>query len=91
MQFPGTAALNIGLFINAVVEFVVPEQVLLHRLLGRGRTDDTEEVIHRRLEVYRQETTPLLPFYRDHIVSVDAVGSVEEITDRVLDALRARA
>ena len=77
--------------LDAVVEFVVPEQVLLHRLLGRGRTDDTEEVIHRRLEVYRQETAPLLPFYRDHIVSVDAVGSVEEITDRVLDALRARA
>jgi adenylate kinase len=63
--------------------------VLVQRLLGRGRTDDTEDVIRRRLEVYRQETTPLLHFYRDQLISIDAVGTVEEITDRVLDALRA--
>jgi adenylate kinase len=78
-----------GCTVDAVVEFVVPEPVLVQRLLGRGRTDDTEAVIRRRLEVYRQETAPLLHFYRDQLVSIDAVGDVEAITERVLDALHA--
>ena len=58
------------------------------RLLGRGRADDTEDVIRNRQQVYRDETAPLLEYYADRLVSVDAVGTVEEITDRVLDALR---
>ena len=78
-----------GCTLDAVVEFVVPEPVLVQRLLGRGRTDDTEAVIQRRLEVYRQETAPLLHFYRAQLVSIDAVGDVEAITERVLDALHA--
>jgi adenylate kinase len=78
-----------GCTLDAVVEFVVPEPVLVQRLLGRGRTDDTEAVIRRRLEVYRQETAPLLHFYRDQLVSIDAVGDVDAITKRVLDALHA--
>lgn len=73
--------------IDAVVEFQVPEDLLVQRLLGRGRTDDTEDVIRRRQQVYRDETAPLLEHYAGQLVSVDAVGSVEEITDRVLDAL----
>ena len=40
--------------------------------------------------MYLDETAPLLEHYRDRLVSVDAVGTVEEITDRVADALRAR-
>ncbi|HET6288015.1 MAG TPA: adenylate kinase [Amycolatopsis sp.] len=76
--------------VDAVVEFQVPEDELVHRLLGRGRTDDTEDVIRRRQQVYRDETAPLLEHYRDRLVSVDAVGTVEEITDRVSDALRQR-
>jgi adenylate kinase len=78
---------EIGSTLDAVVEFIVPESVLVQRLLGRGRADDTEEVIRRRLEVYRQETAPLLQFYRDQLVSIDAIGDIEEITERVLDAL----
>jgi adenylate kinase len=76
--------------IDAVVEFQVPEDELVRRLLGRGRTDDTEDVIRRRQQVYRDETAPLLEHYRDRLVTIDAVGSVEEITDRVADALRTR-
>ena len=76
--------------IDAVVEFQVPEDELVRRLLGRGRTDDTEDVIRRRQQVYRDETAPLLEHYRDRLVTIDAVGSVEEITDRVADALRKR-
>jgi adenylate kinase len=76
--------------IDAVVEFQVPEEELVQRLLGRGRTDDTEDVIRRRQQVYRDETAPLLEHYRDRLVTINAVGTVEEITDRVADALRGR-
>jgi adenylate kinase len=76
--------------LDAVVEFQVPEDELVQRLLGRGRTDDTEDVIRRRQEVYRAETAPLLEHYRDRLLSVDAVGTIDEITDRVMDALRDR-
>jgi adenylate kinase len=76
--------------IDGVVEFQVPEEELVQRLLGRGRTDDTEDVIRRRQQVYRDETAPLLDHYRDRLVTIDAVGTVEEITDRVADALRGR-
>ena len=57
---------------------------------GQGPLDDTEDVIRRRQQVYRDETSPLLAFYRDKLVSIDAVGSVEQITDRVTDVLRGR-
>lgn len=73
--------------LNAVVALEVPADVLVARLLGRGRSDDTEDVIRRRQEVYREETAPLLEHYRDLLVTVDAVGEVEEITERVVGAL----
>lgn len=76
--------------IDTVVEFQVPEDELVRRLLGRGRTDDTEDVIRRRQQVYRDETAPLFEHYRNRLVTIDAVGAVEEITDRVSDALRRR-
>ncbi len=76
--------------LDAVVELVVPEDVVVERLLARGRGDDTEDVIRRRQQVYRDETEPLLAHYRDLLVAVDAVGRVEEITSRALDALRSR-
>jgi adenylate kinase len=77
-----------GEILDAVVEFQVPEEELVRRLLGRGRSDDTEDVIRNRQGVYRDETAPLLEYYGDKLVTVDAVGSVEEITDRVSAALR---
>ena len=76
--------------LDAVVEFQIPDDVLVARLLGRGRSDDTEDVIRNRQQVYRDETAPLLDHYRSKLVSVDAVGSVEEVTDRVAAALRDR-
>ena len=52
--------------------------------------NDTEDVIRRRLQVYRSDTAPLLDYYRDRLVQVDAVGDIDEVTARALDALRAR-
>ena len=76
--------------LDAVVALEVPEDVVVARLLGRGRGDDTEEVIRRRQQIYRDETYPLLQHYQSRVVTVNAVGEVEEITERVLDALRTR-
>nr|WP_042182759.1 adenylate kinase [Kibdelosporangium sp. MJ126-NF4]CEL15190.1 Adenylate kinase [Kibdelosporangium sp. MJ126-NF4] len=73
--------------LDAVVQFQIDEDVVVARLLGRGRTDDNEEVIRHRQHVYRSETEPLLNFYRDIVVAVDAVGEVDEVTGRVLNAL----
>jgi adenylate kinase len=81
---------NHGARLDAVVEFQVPRDIVLHRLMQRGRGDDTAEVIRRRQQVYWQETAPLLAHYWDVVLGVDAVGPVGEITERVLDLLRAR-
>ena len=73
--------------LDAVLEFRVDEEVVVERLLARGRSDDTEDVIRHRQEIYRSETAPLLEYYRDIVVTVDALGEVEEITARAIDAL----
>lgn len=79
---------EIGATLNAVVEFQVPLTELVTRLLGRGRGDDTEDVIRHRQQVYRDETYPLLDYYSAILVTIDATGSVEQITDRVVAALK---
>jgi adenylate kinase len=79
-----------GTALAAVVQFVVPDDVVVGRLLGRGRSDDTENVIRNRLKVYQDETVPLLAFYRDRLVRVDAGGEVEEVVNRVTDAVGTR-
>lgn len=73
--------------LDAVVEFRVPEDELVERLKGRGRADDTEEVIRNRMKVYRDETAPLLDYYRDELKTVDAVGALDEVFARALKAL----
>jgi adenylate kinase len=77
-----------GTSLDAVIQLEVPEDVVVERLLSRGRSDDTEEVIRRRQQVYRSETAPLLEYYADILVTVDGVGGVDEVSVRVLDALR---
>ncbi len=74
--------------LDAVLEFVVSEEELFTRLKARGRADDTEEVIHNRMQVYRDETQPLLEYYRDNnLQTVDAVGGLDEVFARALHAL----
>ena len=74
--------------LDAVVEFKVSEEELFKRLKARGRDDDTEEVIHNRMQVYRDETYPLLEYYsRNNLQTVDAVGSLDEVFARTLRAL----
>ena len=65
---------------------------LLNRALEQGRADDTEDVIRRRLEVYEEQTAPLINIYaaRDLVVTIDGLGDVNEVTGRILAALAAR-
>lgn len=82
--------------LDAVLRLVVPEEELVRRLGVRAeaedRTDDTEQAWRRRFVQYEEKTKPLEQFYgeRGKLVDVDAVGSVEEITEDALARLRSR-
>lgn len=71
--------------IELVVLMELDDAVLLQRLLSRGRSDDNEAVIRNRLEVYREQTAPLIGHYhgKDLLQAVDASGTVEEIGARI--------
>ncbi|UZG58141.1 adenylate kinase [Rhodococcus opacus] len=73
--------------LDAVLSFIVDEDVVVERMLARGRADDKEDVIRNRLRVYREETAPLLDYYTDQLVTVDALGEVDEVNARALAAL----
>lgn len=85
-----------GEALDAVIELVVPRAESIDRLTRRafeqGRTDDTEEIIANRLAIYERETAPILDVYRDHgiVDAIDGVGSLDEITERIVAALEAR-
>ncbi|GMM95887.1 MULTISPECIES: adenylate kinase [Microbacterium] len=82
--------------IDAVIELNVPREESISRLTQRareqGRTDDTEEVIANRLGIYERETAPILDVYRERDVvdTIDGVGTLDEITERIVAALEAR-
>ena len=77
--------------IDAVIQLHVPEDVVVGRLMARGRADDSEDVIRRRQQIYTSETAPLLEYYSDILTTVDGVGDVDEVAARVLAALRDRS
>jgi adenylate kinase len=72
-----------------VLNLAVATEVLVERLLGRGRQDDTEEVIRRRLQIYQDQTAPLIAFYRDRqkLASVNGNVSVEHVTQALEAAI----
>jgi adenylate kinase len=73
---------QIGQAGEKVVNLDAPDEVVITRLLGRGRKDDSEEIIRRRLEVYREETAPLIDYYSDRqkLLTVNGNQSPEEVT-----------
>ncbi|MCH7901176.1 MAG: adenylate kinase [Acidobacteria bacterium] len=78
--------------LDKVVVFEVDETELVERMLSRGRADDSSETIRKRFEVYMAETRPLLDIYDDRgiTVSVDGLGEMDEVTDRIVDVLESR-
>ena len=82
--------------LSAVVQLLADTDEVVRRLLNRaieqGRADDTEEVIRRRLDIYDEQTAPLVSIYaqRGMVIAIDGLGGVEEVTGRILEALAAR-
>ncbi len=76
--------------LDRVISLEVSNDDLMGRMLARGRADDTRGTIRRRLEVYQSQTAPLLEFYasRDLIEPVDGSGPIDQITERIMAALR---
>jgi adenylate kinase len=85
-----------GTKLDVVVQLTADTDEVVRRLLNRaieqGRADDTEDVIRRRLEVYEEQTAPLISVYaqRGLVVMIDGLGEVAEVTGRILEALSAR-
>ncbi len=82
--------------LDAVIEIVVDETCLLERIEtrrrenpGAVRSDDTSETLKKRLDVYRRQTAPLLPYYesRGLLRRVDGMKSIDEVTDQIEEIL----
>ncbi len=82
--------LDAVVMLSADVDEVVRR--LLNRAIEQGRADDTEDVIRHRLEVYEEQTAPLISVYaaRDLVITVDGLGEVSDVTERIVDALHKR-
>jgi adenylate kinase len=76
--------------LDAVVELEVDPEELVQRLLRRAevehRSDDTEEIIRRRLQVYTEQTLPLIEVYAERglVIPVDGAGEMDEVSQRIL-------
>ncbi len=79
--------------LNAVISITADQEELVKRLVLRakdsGRSDDTESVIQERQRVYWNQTSPLINYYtnKNLLKSIDGLGSIEEITERILKVL----
>ncbi len=82
--------------LDAVVELVADPDIVVDRLRKRsvdqGRTDDDESVVRHRLEVYREQTAPLIDIYdtRGVLIKIDAMGEIDQVTARITAALLER-
>jgi len=85
-----------GTKLDAVVLITADTDEVVSRLLKRaeeqGRADDTADVIRHRLDVYAEQTAPLIDVYgaRDLVITIDGLGAVNVVTDRILAALADR-
>jgi len=88
-----------NLALNAVIEIQVDEAVLVSRIesriaqAGEGavRSDDNVETLRKRLEVYREQTAPILPYYREKgaLKTVDGLQSIDEVSRQIEEILAA--
>lgn len=87
---------ELGTTLDAVLLLVVETEEVVGRLVERGkqqgRTDDTEETIRHRLEVYSEQTAPLIDVYekRDLVRRVDGMAAIDDVTTSLREALAGR-
>lgn len=81
--------------LDAAVELVADVEVVVNRLrqraIDQGRSDDSEDVVRHRLSVYAEQTAPLIEVFQQRglLVTVDGIGPIDEITDRIVARLTA--
>jgi adenylate kinase len=65
-----------------VIDLEVPDEVILDRLLQRGRKDDNQQTIAHRLDVYRQQTAPVIDYYKKQgsLYPVPGDRDLDEVT-----------
>ncbi len=75
--------------IASIVNLIVEREEILNRLLKRGRYDDNEETINKRLDVFNAQTSPVIEFYEKQgkVVNIVAEGDAAHMRGIVLDAL----
>lgn len=77
--------------VDLAIFLTVPKEELWQRIIKRGRVDDTEEVIKRRFQIVEQNIYSILELLKQAkitVVEVDGQGSIEEITDRLMGAIK---
>jgi adenylate kinase len=82
---------NIGHRTHWVINLKVPDQIIIERLLARGRADDNETTIRHRLVVYTEQTAPLIAYYQEQgkLYSLDGDQAVEAIGEALQKLVRA--
>jgi len=72
-----------------IINLVVDEDEIIKRLLGRGRKDDSEDVIRHRLKVYEEQTAPIKDYFskKYKVINIHGVGDIEAINDDIIKAL----
>ncbi|MEM8829403.1 MAG: adenylate kinase [Cyanobacteria bacterium P01_G01_bin.19] len=75
---------------DCVLNLEVPDEVLVERLLARKRKDDNEETIRRRLEVYHQDTVPVIDFYEERktLKTINGDRSMDEVNSSLNEAIQ---
>jgi adenylate kinase len=82
-----------GVDLDAVLLLVAPDPVLVERVRERGRHDDREDVVAQRLRIFREQTEPLIAFYRQRglLRELDGDRPREAVTADIVAALGAEA
>lgn len=75
---------------TVIIYIDVPFDALKHRLMARGREDDTEEVIQKRNEVYLETIQPILDYFGDRVIKIDGSQSPETVFNSILAAVEAK-
>ena len=86
---------SMGIADLKIVDLTVQEDVLFERIKkrassGAGRSDDNEETLRKRLDVYKRETAPVSDYYRNtrKVLPVSSMGTIEEVSGAIMEALK---